>query len=404
MPDKKNAPEIRFKGFLEPWIMCNLDNILTQRIEHQKITKAEPLLAFSYSEGVINPEDKKTNKRDFIMVDKYNKIFSRTEKGDIIYNPANIIHGAIHRNNLKTGVVSPIYKIFKCNNVSSKFIGECLHRDKFIEEIIKYIEGTVIKLRTLSPEQFLKMNIILSTYYTEQERIGEFFSEIDDLIKFQQQKIDNLQNVKKSMLDKMFPKNGNTIPEIRFKGFNDTWEKLKLGNVVDVYDGTHQTPFYQSNGIMFLSVENITTLQSEKYISLEDFQTNYKIFPQKNDILMTRIGDIGTANVVENNIPKAFYVSLALLKYKNTNPYFLKNAIESNFVKKELFERSLTTAIPMKINKDEIGKVKIIKPCAEEQQKIGKFFSKIDDLIKCQQQKLEKLKNIKKSMLDKMFV
>ncbi len=58
------------------------------------------------------------------MVDKYNKIFSRTEKGDIIYNPANIIHGAIHRNNLKTGVVSPIYKIFKCNNVSSKFIGE----------------------------------------------------------------------------------------------------------------------------------------------------------------------------------------------------------------------------------------------------------------------------------------
>ena len=123
-----------------------------QRVEHQKISKEEPLLAFSYAEGVIDPENKKSNKRDFIMTDKYNKIFSRTEKDDISYNPANVIHGAIHRNKLKTGVVSPIYKIFKCNDgVSPRYLGERLHTVAFIREITKYIEGTFIKLRTFSP-------------------------------------------------------------------------------------------------------------------------------------------------------------------------------------------------------------------------------------------------------------
>ena len=183
-----------------------------------------------------------------------------------------------------------------------------------------------------------------------------------------------------------------------------TWEQRKLGEVVDIYDGVHQTPDYKDSGIMFLSVENISTLKSEKYISEEDFKKYYKIYPQKNDILMTRIGDIGTPNVVEDNTPKAFYVSLALLKHKKTDPYFLSNAIQSGFVKEGLLERSLITAIPMKINKDEIGKVDVLYPKNEEQTKIGAFFSKLDNLITLHQRKCEKLKNIKKSMLEKMFV
>ena len=204
MPKKEQKPQIRFKGFTDAWEQRKLDDIVEQRIEHQKISNNTPLLAFSYAEGVINPEDKKTNKRDFIMTDKYNKIFSRTEKDDIIYNPANVIHGAIHRNKLGAGVVSPIYKIFKCPNASPKFLGECLHRDEFIEEITKYIEGTVIKLRTLSPEQFLKMQIKLPVSIDEQEKIGVFFSKLDQLITLHQRKYEKLKNIKKSMLEKMF--------------------------------------------------------------------------------------------------------------------------------------------------------------------------------------------------------
>lgn len=194
------------------------------------------------------------------------------------------------------------------------------------------------------------------------------------------------------------------VPRIRFKGFEEDWEQRKLGEVVGIYDGVHQTPKYQDNGIMFLSVENIETLQSSKYISEDDFKRDYKVYPQENDILMTRIGDVGTTNVIADNALKAYYVSLALLKYKSTNPYFLSNAIQSDYVKKGLANRTLKTAIPMKINKDEIGKVDVMLPTSvKEQTKIGEYFRNIDHLITLHQRKLEKLKIIKKSMLENLF-
>ena len=183
-----------------------------------------------------------------------------------------------------------------------------------------------------------------------------------------------------------------------------TWEQRKLGDIVGIYDGVHQTPNYQNSGVMFLSVENIATLKSSKFISEEDFKRNYKIFPQENDILMTRIGDVGTTNVVTDNSLKAYYVSLALLKYKSTDPYFLSNAIQSDYVQKGLANRTLKTAIPMKINKDEIGKVSVMLPLsATEQQQIGTYFRNLDNLITLHQRKYDKLLNIKKSMLEKMF-
>ena len=120
------------------------------------------------------------------MTDKYNKIFSKTEKNDIIYNPANVIHGAIHRNKLGIGVVSPIYKIFICQNINPKFLGERLHTDEFIAEIAKYIEGSVIKLRTLSPEQFLDMSIEVPSSRIEQEKIGSMFENLDNIITLHQ--------------------------------------------------------------------------------------------------------------------------------------------------------------------------------------------------------------------------
>ena len=193
-------------------------------------------------------------------------------------------------------------------------------------------------------------------------------------------------------------------PQIRFKEFTDDWEQRKLGEIANVYDGVHQTPNYQDNGIMFLSVENISTLKSEKYISDEDFRRYYKVYPEQGDILMTRIGDVGTTNVVENSEKIAFYVSLALLKPINTNPYFLSNAMKTNDFQKGLRERTLVTAIPQKINKDEIGKVELFITCNfREQTKIGEYFRNLDHLITLHQRKYEKLINMKKSLLEKMF-
>lgn len=193
-------------------------------------------------------------------------------------------------------------------------------------------------------------------------------------------------------------------PTIRFRGFDDEWEQRKLGELVGIYDGVHQTPEYQDSGIMFLSVENIATLKSEKYISEEAFERDYKVYPEKGDILMTRIGDVGTTNVVETAEKVAFYVSLALLKPNGIDAYFLSNAMKTNVFQKGLRERTLVTAIPQKINKDEIGKIDIfITNNDEEQQKIGAYFSNLDHLITLHQCKCDETKKLKKYMLQKMF-
>ena len=212
----------------------------------------------------------------------------------------------------------------------------------------------------------------------------------------EQRKISNLM----SNLDNLI-----TLHHRKYTYIFYSWEQRKLNELCNIYDGTHQTPNYKDSGIMFLSVENIKDLSSNKYISYEDFKKNFKVYPEKNDILMTRIGDIGTTNIVKENSLKAYYVSLALLKCRSINPYYLNFAIKSDYVQNGLKLRSLLTAIPMKINKDQIGEVDINYPIdPEEQSNIGKLFDNLDNLITLHQRKLEKLKNIKKSMLEKMFV
>lgn len=193
-------------------------------------------------------------------------------------------------------------------------------------------------------------------------------------------------------------------PEVRFDGFTDDWVVDTLGELTDVYDGTHQTPTYTESGIMFLSVENIKTMTSNKFISAEAFNNDFKVYPQKGDVLMTRIGDIGTANIVESDDPIAYYVSLALLKKKTLNPYFLKSVIQTEAVWRELWHRTLHIAFPKKINMGEIKKVLVNYPASEiEQTAIGNFFRDLDDTISLKKQQHEKTLNIKKAMLEKMF-
>ncbi|MCK8535082.1 restriction endonuclease subunit S [Enterococcus faecalis] len=181
------------------------------------------------------------------------------------------------------------------------------------------------------------------------------------------------------------------------------WEQRKLNEVSDIYDGTHQTPKYQDDGVMFLSVENIKTLTSNKFISREAFEDEFKIRPQRGDVLMTRIGDIGTANVVETDEDLAYYVSLALFKSEELNPYFLQASIYAPFVQDQIWKRTLHIAFPKKINKNEIGQVPINVPTLAEQTKIGSFFKQLDNTITLHQRKLEQLKELKKTYLQVMF-
>ena len=262
--------------------------------------------------------------------------------------------------------------------LSENFLATLLRTPNVFNDLIALSSGGTAK--GVSQKSLSGLDVVIPKNIDEQNKLADYFINLDNLITLHQRKY--LQKKKTSL----------------------TWEQRKLGDLVGIYDGVHQTPEYQDSGIMFLSVENIATLKSEKYISKEAFERDYKVYPEKGDILMTRIGDVGTTNVVETAKKVAFYVSLALLKPNGINSYFLSNAMKTNAFQKGLRERTLVTAIPQKINKDEIGKIDIfITNNDVEQQKIGAYFSTLDHLITLHQRKCDQMKELKKYMLTKMF-
>lgn len=156
-----------------------------------------------------------------------------------------------------------------------------------------------------------------------------------------------------------------------------------LGEIAVIYDGTHKTPKYTASGVPFVSVQNIKNLYgTNKYISPEDFKT-YKNKPRKHDLFMTRIGDVGTCAIVEDDRPLAYYVTLALIRINQqiAVPGFIRYLIESRFGKAELYKRTLIHAVPMKINLGEIGKVAVPIPCPDNPEKSLAIQSEIVQIL-----------------------
>lgn len=201
--DGMNTPAVRFGQYKKPWKLCKFSEIFKERHIIDTISDEYPQLAFTIEEGVIRPEDKKTNKRDFLIIDKATKKYLQTEYDDIIYNPANVIYGAIHRNALGKGCVSPIYKIFYTDQ-DSTFM-ECIVRHlRFIKEISRSMEGTVKKLRTLKPKAFLEMSAYIAPTIEEQRQIGEYFRQMDRLIEIEKEELEKIKHIKSACLEKMF--------------------------------------------------------------------------------------------------------------------------------------------------------------------------------------------------------
>ena len=256
--------------------------------------------------------------------------------------------------------------------------------------------------RVLNKELFLDIPVN-TTNIEEQTKISNFIRCVDDKIKNQKDIIESLEKQKKGLMQKIFSQ------ELRFKDDDGkefpAWEEKKLGEVAKIYDGTHQTPNYVDNGIKFVSVEDIRCLyDSNKFITVEAFNSNFKVYPQKGDILMTRIGDIGTATLVNGDEPIAYYVSLALMKPFGILGKFLLQYIKSNDFQHELWRRTLHIAFPKKINKNEIGECLVMVPCTREQEKIAELLSNYDNKIEIEKKTLEHWQQVKKGLLQQMFV
>jgi len=197
------------------------------------------------------------------------------------------------------------------------------------------------------------------------------------------------------------------IPQLRFPGFSGVWRENRLGNIARIFDGTHQTPKYVENGIPFYSVEHITANQFDdtKYISEEVFEReNMRVKLEREDILMTRIGNIGMAKYIDWNVNASFYVSLALIKKNESfNSKFLSQLIHSPNFQRQLWKRTIHVAFPQKINLGEIGKCESILPTKPEQQKIAAFLTTVDNKIEQLSKKQELLGEYKKGLMQQIF-
>lgn len=382
------VPKIRFKGFEGDWVEKKIESIcsISTGKSNTQDRVSDGIYPFYVRSAVVERSNRYLYDEEAVLT-----VGDGVGTGKVFHyvNGKYDLHQRVYRMHSFTEGVDAVFFFHFFSN----------HFYKRVMAMTAKTSVDSVRLEMISQMDFRHSS------KAEQTQIGGYFRELDRLIGLQQRKHAKLVTLKKAMLQKMFPKPGSTTPEIRFKGFEGDWVEKALVKVADVFDGTHQTPRYTNAGVMFLSVENIHSLRSSKFISKEDFRSEFKIFPLKGDVLMTRIGDIGTANVVETDEPVAYYVSLALLKPKFADPYFLKYSISSDSVRKALFHRTLHIAFPKKINKNEIEKVEMQTPdSTTEQQKIGNYFRTLDEVISKHALQLEKLKQIKAACLEKMFV
>lgn len=391
-----------------------ISELLEQRIEFQTITNNTPLLAFTIAEGVINPEDKKSNKRDFLMKDKDNKRFELTEKDDIIYNPANVVFGAIHRNALGKGVVSPIYKIFKCVNVDPLYMDCVVSRASFIHELSKYAEGSVTKLRTLAPESFLNLELTVPTDVDEQHKVGILIESLKTRIENEKKQTEKLKALRASMLDKMFPKEGKTEPEIRFDGFADAWKQRKLSSLCEKFtDGDWIESEDQSDsGVRLIQTGNVGVAEyldkpnNKKWISDETFDRLHCEEVLPGDILISRLPEpAGRACIMPSLGTKMITAvdcaivrtspdvsNKFLVQYLSSQPYFNEvNTCLAGGTRQRISRSNLSNfMVPIPSEKD-------------EQDAIGSVFENLDNLITLHQRKYEKLIDTKKAFLEKLI-
>ena len=241
---------------------------------------------------------------------------------------------------------------------------------------------------------------------SEQQKIGAYFSNLDHLITLHQRKYDKLVMSKKSMLEKMFPKNGQTKPEIRFSGFIDDWEQRKLGELGTITTGntpsTSIPDYYSDDGIVWVTptdiCENITFESARKLSDLG--QQVGRVVP-KNTILVTCIASIGKNTMLGNTGSFNQQINGLTPNENKYDPYFLltESALWSAKMK-----GSAAAGTMQIVNRTEFSELKTWLPSLIEQQAIGAFFKQLDHLITIHQRELEKLKKIKLSMLEKMFV
>ena len=400
-----DIPAIRFKGFSDTWEQRKLGEIgsvsMCRRIFKEQ-TSENGEIPF-YKIGTFGGEADAFISRE--LFEEYKAKYQYPKKGDILISAS----GSIGRTVVFTGK----NEYFQDSNIV--WLNHDKHLDnsflKCFYSIVKWagIEGSTIK--RLYNDNILNTAITLPSV-EEQQKIGAYFENLDNLITLHQRKYDKLTNVKKSMLEKMFPQNGSNAPEIRFKGFTEAWEQRKLGEMGQTYTGlSGKTKDDFGHGqARFVTYMNVFS----NPISNPEMTEPIEIDPKQNEV---EVGDVFFTTSSET--PEEVGMSSILLEkrgktYLNSFCFGFRPSekIDSYYLAYMLRSESTRAKIILlaqgisryNISKNKVMEIAVSLPSLDEQKMIGQYFSQLDNLITLHQRELEKLKNLKKACLEKMFV
>jgi len=408
---KQNKPAIRFKEFTDAWEQRKLGEVVERITRKNENLESTLPLTISAQYGLINQNeffDKRIASKDvsgYFLVRNGEFAYNKSTSSDAPW-------GAIKRlDRYESGVLSTLYIVFKISDerkTSSDYIVTYYNTDlwhKGIQAIAA--EGARNHgLLNVAPADFFETSLTMPKDYAEQQKIGSFFQQLDNLITLHQRKYDKLQVLKKAMLEKMFPKNSSGVPEIRFKGFTDAWEQRKFSDITfPAGEKNKENLPLESYSI---TNENGFVPQDEKFenggtMREADKRMYYIVSPNSFAYNPARInvGSIGYQDTGKSVIVSSLYevfktsddVDDRLLWHWFKSPDFQK-----------LIMQLQEGGVRLYFYYDKLCMGQVSLPSLEEQRKIGKLFDTLDHLITLHQRELEKLQNIKKSMLEKMFV
>ena len=419
-------PKIRFKGYNEDWEQRKLGEVLVS-LQNNTLSRADLSnetgiaknvhygdVLIKFGEVLDVSEEKLPMISDKSVLTKYKASF--LQNGDVIVadtaedstvgkcSEIAGLNDEVVLSGLHTIPYRPIEKF------ASGYLGYYLNSSAYHKQLIPLMQG--IKVTSISKSAMQNTEIVYPKSVEEQGKIGNYFQSLDHLITLHQHKCDEMKKLKKCMLQKMFPQNGKKVPEIRFEGFTNDWEQRKLGDVLSLLkDGTHGTHRDAESGPLLLSAKNIKngTVQwdeSDRRISEDEYNiihSNFRL--QKGDVLLTIVGSIGEVAILSQSEGVTFQRSVAFLRPSDEIcSEFLYSEIQGQKFQKELNDRKSTSAQPGMYLGD-LGAIPIEFPTSdEEQMQIGSYFSTIDHLITLHQHKCDELQNLKKYMLQNMFV
>ena len=387
MQDNEKKPALRFKGFTDPWEQRKLEEYL--EVSGQKnfegIYTKEDVLSVSGDFGIVNQIEFQGRSFAGASVANYGVV----ETGDIVYTKSPLKsnpYGIIKANKGKNGIVSTLYAVYKPKqSANPEFVQNYFEQDARMNNYMHPLVNKGAKNdMKVSAENALKGQIVFPDI-KEQRTISEFFRNLDTLITLHQRKYEKLVNIKKSMLDKMFPQNGASVPEIRFKGFTDPWEQRKLGEMVDVCSGMDykhlsegDIPVYGTGGYM---------LSVNKALSYD-----------RNAVGIGRKGTIDKPYIL-----KAPFWTVDTLFYAIPKDSKNIDFTFDVFQKVDWKKKDESTGVPS-LSKIAINETSISTPSKLEQERIGSFFRNLDTLITLHQRKLEKLVQIRKAFAERCFL